>query len=69
MLFTKPLFYLLFLLCLIVFVAKPYVLLVILVIFGFGELSLLVSLDIEEEKKNTFSKKRRRFLLEEEEDS
>ena len=48
---------------------KPFVLFVILVMFGFGELSLLVSLDIEEEKKNTFSKKRRSFLLEEEEDS
>ena len=68
-LFTKPLFYLLFLLFLIVFVAKPYVLLVILVIVGFGELSLLVSLDIEEENNNTFSRKRRSFLLEEEEDS
>ena len=44
-------FYLLFLLFLIVFVAKPYVLLVLLVIFGFGELSLLCSLKREEEKK------------------
>jgi len=50
-------------------VAKPYVLLVIIVICGFGELNILVSLDIEEKKKNTFSKKRRSFLSEEEEDS
>ena len=50
-----------------VFVAKPFVLLVILVIFGFGKLSLLASLKKEEEDclkrgeedKNILIKKRR----------